>query len=248
MIKTIKNVTKDIVQITTVDERWYVKEDMFVPSVTWICNYYPKGTAFYKWLANHGWDESEALKNEAADKGSKVHYAIEDLIAGNEVKMDSKYYNQTKDTDEELSVQEYECIMAFADWYEATQPEILKNEVTGFKDEHFAGTVDLICKIKGELWVIDFKTGQYLWPSHELQLSAYKQLPVEGIDLSGAKLGILQVGYKLNKRGWKLTEMKAKFDLFKAAYQIWQNETAGQKPLQKDYPMSLKLKKLKEAM
>ena len=61
--------TKGIVQITTVDERWYLKKDKFVPSSTWIANYYPKGIGFNKWLASKGWDRAEALKQEAGEKG-----------------------------------------------------------------------------------------------------------------------------------------------------------------------------------
>jgi hypothetical protein len=230
-----------IIQETYVDERWYVKKDKYVPSITWICNFYPKGTAFYQWLAKHGWDESEALKNEAGDKGSKVHYAIEDLIAGKVVKMDSKYINPSTLKEEELSRQEYECLMAFAKWYKDAEPKVLLNEQTGFKDDHFAGTIDLICKIKDQLWIVDFKTSQYIWPSSELQLSAYKNLPIKGVDLTKAKLAILQVGYKRNKNGYKFTEVEDKFDLFRSTYAIWKNETKGQHPLQKDYPESLTL-------
>ena len=74
---------KKVWRITTTDERWYAIENQnketglpefnFLPSVTWISSFYPKGIAFYKWLANKGWDESEALKIAAGDKGSKVH-------------------------------------------------------------------------------------------------------------------------------------------------------------------------------
>ena len=33
-----------------------------------IAGHYPKGIAFYKWLAEKGWDESQALKSAAGDK------------------------------------------------------------------------------------------------------------------------------------------------------------------------------------
>ena len=70
IIKTV-NEEKKIVQITVEDERWYSKpnpekeeELIYVPSVTWIASYYPKGERFYKWLASKGWDEAEALTDE----------------------------------------------------------------------------------------------------------------------------------------------------------------------------------------
>ena len=94
MEKIIKVVDKKsgIVQVTTVDERWYARPSQdpvtklptyqYVPSVTWICDYYPKGIAFWKWLANKGWDEAQAIKEAAGDRGTKVHQAIVDLLDG----------------------------------------------------------------------------------------------------------------------------------------------------------------------
>ena len=50
------NEEKGIIQITTVDERWYsfqtnnkttgLPEYRYLPSVTWITEYYPKGIAY----------------------------------------------------------------------------------------------------------------------------------------------------------------------------------------------------------
>src|SRR3990167_2015655 len=91
---------KNIKRITTVDERFYIREAKdkttglpifeYIPSVTWIAGHYPKGVQFYKWLAENGWDESQAIKNAAGDKGSKVHAAIEDILDGKELKMNDK--------------------------------------------------------------------------------------------------------------------------------------------------------------
>jgi hypothetical protein len=84
-------------QVTIANERWYVKEEKdpktelpilkYVPSVTWITGHYPKGVQFYKWLAEHGWDESQAIKQAAGDNGSKVHDAISAILRGEEVRI-----------------------------------------------------------------------------------------------------------------------------------------------------------------
>jgi len=236
----IESVTKDgkpYMRITTSDERWYVRDDQFVPSVTWICGYYPKGTQFYKWLAEKGWDESQAIKQAAGDKGSKVHYAIEDLVKGETVKMDAKYINPTTGEQEELTKEEYECLMAFSDWFKETKPKVVESEIVVFGDG-FAGTIDLVCEIDGTLWIIDYKTGQNIWSEYELQLSAYKNA-YRG--QNEPNLAILQIGYKKNKRGWKFTEIQDKFNLFLAAKQIWANEAEKVQPKVKDYPEELKL-------
>ncbi len=230
---------RNIVQITTSDERWYQINDKFLPSVTWICGYYPKGIGFMKWLAEHGWDESEAIKMEAANKGSKVHQAISDLLMGKEVKIDAKYMNHEKNVEEELTTQEYEAVMSFSSWLTETNPEVLKVDYTLVNEKDgYAGTIDMKLNIKGETWIVDIKTSQDVYPSHELQVSAYKKA-----DPSVQKIAILQVGYRRNKSKYKFTEIEDQYPLFLAAKAIWAKETEGVSPLQKDYPISLQWKR-----
>jgi hypothetical protein len=244
MQKEIRTINKKegIVQITCPDERWYTKEiknketglpdHKFVPSATWICNFYPKGIEYFKWLASKGWDEAEAIKNEAGERGSCVHHLIERLLKGDTIGIDESYMNRT------ITVSEYDAAISFKRWYDETQPEVVSVEKTFFNEKDgYAGTVDLVCKIDGEDWVIDFKTSAYIWPSHKLQLSCYKR----GLKLSSAKMGVLQVGYKRNKKGFKLTEIDDCYDLFEATKTIWKFENGDKQPKQKDYPLSIKL-------
>ncbi len=128
MKKVIREVDekRGIVQVTIADERWYVKEEKdvktdlpifkYVPSVTWICGFYPKGLQFYKWLAEHSWDESQAIKQAAGDKGSKVHDAISAILRGEEVRIDSKFLNRSTDELEELTLEECDAILSFVNW------------------------------------------------------------------------------------------------------------------------------------
>lgn len=230
---------KGIVQITTTDERWYEKDGVFVPSVTWIAGYYPKGIGFYKWLADKGWDEAEAIKAAAGDKGSKVHRAIEDILTGAEVKIDAQYMNPSTEKLEELTPQEYECVMSFVEWLKETNPEVISTEYNVFNErEGYAGTVDMKLKIDGEVWLVDIKTSASIWPEYELQVSAYRHA-----DPEVQRVAVLQVGYRYNKtKKYKFTEIEDKYDLFLSAKKIWANECEGVVPLQKDYPLSLKWK------
>jgi hypothetical protein len=248
LIRTVDK-AKGIVQVTTIDERWYVKpeesktsgipEIVAVPSVTWIAGHYPKGIGFYKWLADKGWDESEAIKSAAGDKGSKVHKAIEHLIKGETIKINDKFENHSTGLMEELSLEEYTCIMSFGAWFKETKPEIIKSEEIVWNDtEGYAGTVDIMCKIDDEYWIVDIKTSKQVWPEHMLQVSAYKHaLP----NHDKIKLGILQVGYNRNKAGFKFTEVEDKYDLFLSAKTIWKHETDGVTIKQKDYPLTVSL-------
>ena len=242
MKKEIKEFRKDgIVRVTIADERWYFKGDVAVPSVTWIAGSYPKGVQFYKWLADKGWDEAEAIKTSAGDKGSKVHTAIEDMLGGRTINMTDKYINNTTGQQEELTLAEWDCLMSFASWFKETNPTTVKTEFVIFNAEDgYAGTVDYLCRIGDEVWLIDFKTGQSVWTEYELQISAYKKaLELQGIHVD--KMATLQVGYRRNKNGWKLTEIEDKYPLFLHAKAIWQEEHGGEKPKVIDYPETLKV-------
>jgi len=268
MKKTIRNVdeTRGIVQVTIADERWYLKtatnevtgmpEYKAVPSVTFITQSYPKGIGYYKWLAEKGWDEAEAIKTQAGDKGTKVHLAIEDILKGVEVRIDSKYPNKTTGQDEELTLEECDAILSFLKWKKETEEEnILETitfEYTLFSEQHnYAGTLDWAVKMTNKetreesYWLIDFKTSQQVWPSHSLQLSAYKRTienaenNIDGFNPANIRMAILQVGYRRNKDQYKFTEIEDDFDMFLVAQKIWHREHGDEQPTKKDYPIVL---------
>lgn len=269
MKKIIRDVDekRGIVQITTTDERWYMKpvgnietgvpEYITVPSVTFIAHSYPKGIGYMKWLSDKGWDEAEAIKNAAGNKGSKVHQACDAILNGHEVRMDSTFMNHDTDKEEELTLEECDAILSFVKFLNDTKKEFdidtIANEVALFSEEYgYAGTIDWLVKFTDKetkevtYWLPDFKTSQYVWPEHRIQLSAYHQTIVNGENTfeklpAGAevKIAILQLGYRLNKNGYKWTEVEPQFDLFLATKQIWQNEHGKEKPSQKDYPLVL---------
>lgn len=264
---------RGIVQCTVADERWYFKASKdqqtgnpvmkAVPSVTWIAGHWPKGIHFYKWLAEQGWDESQAIKQAAGDKGSKVHEALSAIIRGEEVRIDSKFVNRSKSTEEvpyleELTFDEVECIISFLDWRKTlTSFEPVAWDITVFSEQFgYAGSVDLIARVDGELYIIDFKTSQYIWDEYELQVSAYRRAVENGenpiymtnpngtentmVDVSSIKTAILQVGYKKNKARFKFTETPDRFDDFiGVAKKIWERTSATQEPRRVDIPVVL---------
>lgn len=258
------NKEKGVYQITTTDERWYTigANDLntglpyykFIPSITWITGYVFKGIDFYKWLAKKGWDEAEALKVAGGDKGSKVHTAVNILNNKGTVKMTDTYITNSTNREEELNPEEYSAIVSYSNWFKAVKPRIMLDEYTVISEEYnFAGTTDLICYIKDQLYVVDYKTSQYVWPSMRAQISAYKraliemkenellpEIPLE--DLQNAKLAVLQLGYKRNKKLYKFTEIKDGFNsLFLPALQFWKEDTLGQKPSQVELPLEVDL-------
>lgn len=260
MKKEIREVRDGMLHVTIADERWYIRDTFdsvtglpsgkeYVPSVTWITGHYPKGVGFYKWLAQKGWDEAEAIKSAAGDKGSKVHQGIVHLIDGLPIKMDDAITNPSTGLPEPLTLEEYDCLLAFRGWWAESQPETQLRERVVWNDAYgYAGTLDWFGRLTGKgldgLWLLDWKTGQDVWPEHELQVSAYKAaLESMGVLKTDepVRLGLLQIGYRRNKRRWKLTEVIDQFDLFLAARRIWQKEAAGAEVFRAEYPLEIVL-------
>lgn len=267
MRKEIRRVDegRGIMQITLIDERWYSREALdpatglpkmeFRPSSTWIASCYPKGIGYYRWLAENGWDESQALMREAGEKGSKVHAAISAIIEGQEVRIDSKFVNPNTEKEEELTLAEIDCIKSFVDW-KASKKEIVPIawDKTLWSDQHnVAGSLDLLALIDGRLTLVDFKTSQYVWPSHEIQMNIYKKLLENGenpithkgrlLDTSSIDMLLLQVGYLKNRNRYKENVIRPDFELVTYAQGIWRKETegkaAGEVPYTRDYPIVL---------
>lgn len=284
MKKEIREIdqARGIVQVTVADERWYLKQSVDettglptykgVPSVTWIGSFYPKGVGYYKWLGEHGWDESQALMREAGEKGSAAHKAIEMILDSQEFRIDTKVI--VEGNERELTFDELECVKSFCDYlanlkgdYEV---ETIRNGMTLVSEQHnYGGTLDWLMRLMPKpegsnplklagltTFLIDFKTSQQVWRSAEMQVSAYKRTIENGenpvqllnengtesgkyLDPSDIRIGILQVGYRLNKRLWKFTEVEDCFDLFMMSQQIWKKEVGEADVRVVDFPIVL---------
>lgn len=203
-----------------------------------------KRNRHYKWLAEKGWNEAEAIKRERGKYGTRVHRAVELLLDGENVAMDTQLVNRETGELETLTFEEYDAILSFKSWWDELnaqheEVEVIEVEYTIWNEKDgFAGTIDLILLVDGEYWIIDLKTSQYIWLSHEVQVSAYKH----SVDLEGdVHIAILQLGYKKNKKNYKFTEVQDKWVKFLSAREFWLEEHDGSKPFQKDYPLSISL-------
>lgn len=248
----IRETTEEgIIQITTLDERFYAKKNknntyQFNPSVTWIGHYSPIGIGLLKYIADKGWDETEAIKQAAGEKGSKVHKAIESLLAGQTITLETGFQSSDGEDYSDLTPEEYWCVMTFAEFWKDLNSKhtvtLVDTEKTVWvdatKDEKYgyAGTRDMKLIVDGKPWIVDLKTSKQVYLTHELQLSALKHA-----DIDMPEIYVLQVGYKMNKAGWKLTEIEDKFDLFLAAKKFWSDANPDAKPKQKDYPAEISL-------
>jgi len=248
-----KQVGKNSIQITTSDERWYKVENTFYPSLTWILSHYPKGKQMEAWLKNNG-NDSDRIRDEAAVRGSKVHQALEVLKTGKEVKHDDLFLNTQTNKEEELTGEQYGAIISWVEWVKENNPIFLLNETTLYSEKYgFACTLDDVFLIGDQLYINDIKTSKSIYDTHKMQVSAVKRALLESISkkrisikatkeqILNAKLSILQINGTLNKKGVRFTEIEDDFDGFILAKNLWEREVAKKTPLQRDYPLSIKI-------
>lgn len=70
--------------------------------------------------------------------------------------------------------------MAFEDWAKSVQLKPVLIEQTVYSVTHgFAGTMDLLARVNGELTLVDFKTGKAIYPEAFLQSVAYQVALIE---------------------------------------------------------------------
>ena len=123
----------------------------------------PSVTTVMKLLSAFEYDgvRADVLAN-AANRGSAVHHAIENYINFGI---------------EDISEEYKPYFLAFLKFLSDKQPNILAVEEKVYhRFLRYAGTVDLICEINGEVYLIDFKTTAVMMRRlTEVQLEAYKQ-------------------------------------------------------------------------
>lgn len=164
-----------------------------------------------RWVDRVGAEEAERKRAESAHIGTVAHKEIEDFFK-NGTMGKSLYFD------------------SFAKWLAVALPEncLAEQFVISYK-HNYAGTADLICQIKGEDYIVDFKTGQHLQPSMGLQLRAYERAFFEMRGVPARQL-VVQLVPGL-KRGYRTKEYNEPFDVFLAHKKIfdWQ-ESHSRRP------------------
>lgn len=254
MKKTIQVVDekRGIIQCTSVDERWYAIPATdpvsglpiyeYYPSSSWIAGYDYMPPGLLEWAKKNG-VESDQIMIDAAARGSKIHHAIQKVIAGEILEMDTPVFNGQSGKEEELTIEEWGVIKTFIDWNNEVKPTYLLSERTVISKKYgYGGTLDAVCKIGDKTYLIDFKTSKSVYTSHIVQLSSYKQALIEDMPKAEKiELAILQIGYLRNKKGWKFTEIEDKFPRFLRDFETWKEENPNSKPKQIELPIRLSI-------
>lgn len=193
--------------------------------------------ALINWAANttaayavDNWDELGALSvserlerlkksryedlDKAARRGTEVHRLAEQLVQGLEV-----------DVPEELAGH-VEAYVRFLDDFEP-EPILVETTVASRK-WRYAGTLDLVAKIDGKVWILDVKTTRSgIFPDNALQIALYRHaetfLAADGSEQPMADLGITCSGaIHVRADGYDLIPLDTSEAVFRdACHVIW---------------------------
>ena len=238
-------------QITLLDARFYRNEDgVFVPSVTTILECYPKDAAFYQWLKNNGQD-SDQLRDKAAERGTAVHALTEAYDNGSEVSL------LNDDGRPGWKLGEWAMFERYVEFSKRFNPRIHMNEQNYVSAElGYAGTIDRVISIddglKSRSLLVDIKTSGSIWPAYWLQLAAYRQLlfdvgntHVDGVAILHLNAKTRTVGKKgdIQGPGWQLMvkeNTNEDLALFNITKTLWLAQHAGELPRQTSYQLTHK--------
>jgi len=193
---------------------------------------FPKGYYLMQWAKEAG-IAAQGIFEKAGEEGTRVHIAIDDLLHGAKLNI----------TD--MNDREKKCLMSFVDFLDEYKPKILKAEHMIVNHKHkYAGTLDLVCNIDGQDYVVDYKTSKSVYDSHKLQVAAYLHA-AEG-ELNAPKPAILHLGNpKLKKATFSFIEFDQEqyWEGFKLVNQMWDFKNPNAQPKVTEYPDMVELPK-----
>lgn len=239
--------------IDYLDERFYTYDGLkFYPSSTTILGVYPKGYGFNEWLKKLGFNADEELR-KAGEQGTKIHNSIDLYLNGGQLRW------VQEDGTPNYTIDEWKMLNRFVEFENTFKPQTLAQELSLLDEElGYGGTIDRVCVINGEVWMIDYKSSKYIWKSHYLQVSSYialwnRMYPEYKIQrwglmhLRSATKGPSKTG-SIQGRGWKIEEAPKErtwhdyyrtFDHTKA---IWNEENPNYVPKNETFPDFLQIK------
>lgn len=208
------------------------------PSATTVLNAYPQSPQLTQWIAETGWNESQAVKSKAGKDGTTIHDSIEALLKGAEL-------HRTL-----YKIETWYKIDAFARWHKIYKPKVKALELQVFSKKcKVPGRLDLLAEIDGKNYIIDYKSSASLHKHFPLQFSVYADAVEEFCGFKIDATAALHLGAK-NKDKYTFKEFpnwrREHLPVFRSVYKTWvyDNKKQGAKTVEApilDLPASIKL-------
>jgi hypothetical protein len=150
---------------------------------------------------------ADRVKKAAGQAGRDLHAHAEKLVTTGEAP--------------DVPAADLPLVIQAADFLDAMAPEVLASERAVFNDVfRYAGRLDLLAVIRGDVWLLDFKTGVGIYPEHALQQSAYRfatHMQSTTGDQDEAMPAIARVGaVHVRPDGWQVVPLNADRDTWRA--------------------------------
>jgi hypothetical protein len=157
------------------EQRYYYFEGRRYPSVTTILKQgLSKPIELELWELYLG-SEAEQIKDIRSFIGTIAHYRLASKMAvKHSLPMPELQINKTREIDSEVTQILNSIARKCDEWIELFEPVALKVEqVVVNRELGYAGTIDLLAKLRDKLFLIDFKTSRAVYPEHFAQVAAY---------------------------------------------------------------------------
>lgn len=206
------------------------------PSSTTILNAYPQSPHLTQWIAEKGWNESQAIKSAAGERGTNIHKGIEGLLDGYEIR-EGEYFPGSSRMP---SLEEYWKLSTFVSWHNEYKPTLITKEMKVFSEEGgYAGTLDAIVQMGGEITLIDWKSSSSIHEHFPLQFASYAKAIEENTDLEITQTAVLQLGSN-NKNGYRFVlypEWRDHYKVFESVRKVWEYDHFTSKKNKKEPPV-----------
>lgn len=188
----------------------YQYRGKFVPRVTTIISDMLAEEYLITWANNVGLYQHKRhtyYRDKATNIGSHVHEAIENYIQEADL---PDFADIIDYSDRKKACNSFNAFMKWWRIIERNNYEILMEE-SPLVTEYCGGTLDLLMRINGKIYLIDFKTSSQLSFKHYVQLAAYRRMLYDtySITIDGTIL------LKLDKNTGEFEEEILNFSKFK---------------------------------
>ncbi len=235
-------------QINIFDERFYRIDGQDIFNVTGWLSAFPKGYGYELWLKNM--KDPDAVRDEAAQKGSQVHALIETTLKGGEAVWEEHI----------TKLEVWEKYLGWCRFWQELNDDPIKTLKLKLKDVQliddktftefviynpeypaYAGTIDKVISLKVgyeiKRYILDWKTGNSIHDTAYLQISAYAKA-FERLygKIDGAYIVQLD---KLKYKVYRVEDIDAEFKIFRDTQNIYLRAFGEPKPKYKTYPIKV---------
>jgi hypothetical protein len=207
------------------EQRYYYFEGRRYPSVTTILKQgLPKPIELELWELYLGSEASE-IRDTRSFIGSIAHYRLASKMAvKHSLPMPELQINKTMEIDSEVTQILNSIARKCDEWIELFEPVALKVEhVVVNRELGYAGTIDLLAKLRDKLFLIDFKTSKAVYPEHFAQVAAYINCFTEHLNAAILRTNEESAEFKILSE----SELESGFELFLKAKENYDKNYLG---------------------